>query len=198
MAVIYAWRLPFVLIGAPMLASFIWLVSAKANSFRYDDRPPRRPKLRFAITIGVAVILGLASAFLVWNPGPFMIGLAPIAAPSILLTCVYYFSGRIRPLRLMINQPNRADGTIVGIGGIVLLATGVLLWVGAIYLALRVQIRGFPPEAFPPTDQIRRLGGMTAAALWSGVLCGFGLHLRRTWRRVLAERARWAALSDRR
>lgn len=200
MPTIYAWRLPLVLIGAPMLAGLIWLIGTRACSFRYDDRPPRRPKLRVAIIIVVASILASESAFLVWYPGPLIahVPVAPIAAPLVFVLCVNYFSGRIRSFHLMINQPSRADGTITGIGGIILLATGVSLWASAIYLAVRAHISAFPPEAFPPEDQIRRLSGVMMAGLWSSFLCGVGLHLRRIWRRILVERARWAALAERR
>ena len=158
----YPWLLPIVLVGAPVLAGILWLVSGRgAKSLHYDDRPPRRPRLRVALIIGVGAILLTAGVLMVWNPHVTRFGFVAPAANVILLMCVFYFSGRIRSLRMMINQPRRVDGTIIGVGGIVLLATGIVLWASAVYLAFRMpQI-----HALHPDDEAQRLGGMTAAAV---------------------------------
>jgi hypothetical protein len=179
----YPWLLPIVLVAAPVLAGILWLTGDRvAKSFHYDDRPPCRPKLRVALIIGVGVILLTASVLVVWNPHLTRFGFVAPAANVILLMCVFYFSGRVRSLRMMINQPRRVDGTIIGVGGIVLLATGIVLWVSATYLAFRMsQIHALYPDA-----EAQRLGGMTAAALLSIICCGVGAQLRRTWRRLQA------------
>ena len=183
----YPWLLPIVLVGAPVLAGILWLVSGRgAKSLHYDDRPPRRPRLRVALIIGVGAILLTAGVLMVWNPHVTRFGFVAPAANVILLMCVFYFSGRIRSLRMMINQPRRVDGTIIGVGGIVLLATGIVLWASAVYLAFRMpQI-----HALPPDDEAQRLGGMDAAAILSILCCGVGAQLRRTWRRLQAQRRR--------
>jgi hypothetical protein len=159
----YPWLLPIVLVGAPVLAGILWLTSGRvAKSFHYDDRSPSRPILRVALMLVVGVILVSTSAVMVWNPrlGP-MPALPQTLSPLVLLFCVFYFSGRVRSLRMMINQPRRVDGTIIGVGGIVLLATGIVLWVSAIYLAFRMP----HIHALYPDDEAQRLGGMTAAAV---------------------------------
>ena len=181
----YPWLFPIVLVGAPALAGILWLAGDRvAKPFHYDDRPPRRPRLRVALIIGVGAVLLTVSAFMVWNPHVARFGFVSPGANVILLVCLYYFSGRLSSLRRMINQPRRVDGTILGVGGIVLLATGILLWVSAIYLAFRMP----HIHAFHPDDEAQRFGGMNAAAISSILGCGVGAHLRRTWRRIEAQR----------
>ena len=182
----YPWLLPIVLVGAPVLAGILWLVGGgfTAKSLHYDDRTPRRPILRVALIIGVSAVFVSASALMVWNPRVPRFGFVAPAANVILLMCVFYFSGRIRSLRMMINQPRRVDGTIIGVGGIVLLATGIALWASALYLAFRMP----HIHAYRPEDEAQSLGGLTMAAIWGMAYCGGGAQLRRTWRRLLAQR----------
>lgn len=181
----YPWLWLIVLAGAPTLAGILWLAGDRiTHSFHYDDRPPRRPELRAALMVGVIGLLLSTSAVAVWNPRLVHVPLGSILPALVFPSCLFYFSGRLRSLRMMVNQPKRVDGTILGVGWIILLVIGIILWASALFLALRMP----HIHAFQPNDEAQRLGGLTAAAIWGAFFCGAGVHLRRTWRRLLAER----------
>ena len=177
------WLLPLVLVGVPVLAGLSWLLWASALGARFHDHPPRHPRSRVALVIGMGAILLSTSAAMVWYPRPGGTLIAPFGS-VVLMVCFLYLSGVSRPLRLTTNEPYRLDGTVIGLGGMMLLTTGLLLWASAIYLAIHVPHL----HALRSENEIERRAGLTAAALWSGILSGFGAYLHHTWRRLQAQR----------
>jgi len=112
------WLLPLVLVGVPVLAGLSWLLWASALGARFHDHPPRHPRSRVALVIGMGAILLSTSAAMVWYPRPGGTLIA-LFGSVVLMVCFLYLSGVSRPLRLTTNEPYRLDGTVIGLGGMI-------------------------------------------------------------------------------
>jgi hypothetical protein len=167
------WLLPLVLVGVPLLAGACFRLYGKP--LRYVDRMNPHPTRTLVVQVGAGGVLLLGAGLCVSNPHPLTL----LVCAPILFATVCYLQGRVRPL-----GGNRAVSTNIGASSLIVLASGILLWGSAIYLAARMPAIVAPhPEEF-----FHRFGGLVQAVIWSGVFVGIGAHLRRTWWRTLAQR----------